>query len=414
MQAMFTIEGNVVLPGETRRRRVEIDTKSGLIARVGEPTGEADLVTGNLVFPSFGDIHVHAREDASGKQTYKEDFLTASAAAIHGGVAFIADMPNNPVAPVDDERWRAKAGLVRKADIEVVLYAAIAPGTSPLSFPVPYKLFMAASVGDVFFDNREDIRVALARYRGQAVSFHAEDPEVLRQHADAPDHAGKRPAKAEADGVELAIALIEEFGLQGKICHLSTAAGLKKLSAAKARGVAVTAEVTPHHLFSDLDGLTPANRNWLQMNPPLRTVADREALIAGLKDGSIDYLATDHAPHTREEKEKGTSGVPHLDTYGPFVTWLMANHGFSPQDVARVAAENPARFVRPYLRPELGQGFGRIAKGYVGSLTVIDPHAPTVVRREDLKTKCGWSPFEGVTFPGSVYATIIRGKVYKF
>jgi dihydroorotase len=186
---------------------------------------------------------------------------------------------------------------------------------------------------------------------------------------------------------------------------------LKRIAAAKARGVRVTAEVTPHHLYFDETMLTEENRLALQMNPPLRGRADRLALIEALRGGLLDYIATDHAPHTLEEKSTGVSGVPLLDTYGAFATWLMAEHGFSPQEIARVCAYNPGRFVREFLPGGFGEGYGVIAPGYVGSLTVIDMKTPWTVRREEMKTKCAWSPFEGMTFPGRVRATVLRGRV---
>jgi dihydroorotase len=148
------------------------------------------------------------------------------------------------------------------------------------------------------------------------------------------------------------------------------------------------------------------------MNPPLRGREDRLAMIEALRSGEIDYLATDHAPHSLEEKGKGTSGVPHLDTYGAFTTWLMAEHGFTTEEIARVCAANPGRFVQPYLSQSYGKGFGRVEEGYVGSLTVLDLKTSYVVTRQSLKTKCGWSPFEGVSFPGSVRHTVVRGRVY--
>jgi len=126
----------------------------------------------------------------------------------------------------------------------------------------------------------------------------------------------------------------------------------------------------------------------------------------------VDYVATDHAPHTLDEKIAGASGVPHLDTLGAFATWLMAEQEFSPTDIARVFAHNPGQFVREFLPQSLGKGFGLIAPGYVGSLTVLDPKRPYLVTRDSVKTKCGWSPFEGYILPGSVRYTVIRGKSY--
>ena len=146
---------------------------------------------------------------------------------------------------------------------------------------------------------------------------------LLEQHRAAPTHEGRRPPECELSATRFALGLIEKYGLTGKLCHYSVGQGLPLIRDAKARGLAVTAEVTPHHVFFDTAMLTNANRPWMQMNPPLRGPADRAALLEALRDGTADYLATDHAPHTIADKEQGMSGQPHLDTYGPFVTWLL-------------------------------------------------------------------------------------------
>ena len=201
--------------------------------------------------------------------------------------------------------------------------------------------------------------------------------------------------------------MIEKHGLTRQALSLLRRRGIAADPRGQRRGVPVTAEVTPHHVFFDTQQITDRNRPWMQMNPPLRTVADREAMLEALRDGDADYLATDHAPHTLAEKERGVSGQPHLDTYGPFVTWLLVEQGFTPERVAAVCSANPGAFVNPF-RPDR---HGRLLPGYVGSLTVLDLKRPTTVRREDLRTKCGWSPFEGVTFPGSVAAVFVRGRL---
>lgn len=407
------IEGTLVNHDRLFEGTIEIDSSTGLITAVEEPSGRSDLdTTGCLIFPGFGDIHVHAREDVSGTQTHKEDFATASAAAIHGGVTHIVDMPNNPVAPVDDARYAAKEKLARRSEVQVTLYAGIGPDTTPLSRHVPYKVYMGPSVGDLFFTSQAQLEEVISRYRGRNVSFHCEDPETLQAARDAPTHEGRRPARAEITATGFALHLIERYDLQGKLCHYSTREGLAQVMAARARGVRVTCEVTPHHLFFDTSMLHEGNRMALQMNPPLRAREDRLALIEALRAGAIDYIATDHAPHTPEEKAVGASGVPLLDTYGAFATWLIQEHAFLPQDIARVCAFNPGRFVREFLPPGCGEGFGHIEPGYLGSLTILDLHAPYLVTRDSVRSRCGWSPFEGFAFPGSVRYTVLRGAVH--
>ena len=388
---MLRIEGRIANHDREFDGAIEINTDTGLIQSLGPCTGQSDIdLSGCIIFPGFGDIHIHAREDAGGSQTYKEDFTTISAAAIHGGVVQVADMPNNPVAPVDDTSYSAKEKLTKKSDVTITLYAGIGPKTSPLNRHVPYKAFMGPSVGDLFFSSKHQLEDVIVSYRGKNVSFHCEDPAILDANKHAPLHELKRPASAEISATEFALYLIEKYDLVGKLCHYSTRDGLPLIAAAKARGVKVTCEATPHHLFFDTTMITPENRQWLQMNPPLRSKEDRIALIAALKSGLVDYVATDHAPHTLDEKIAGASGVPHLDTLGAFATWLMAEQGFSTTDIARVFAYNPGQFVREFLPESLGKGFGSIEPGYVGSLTVLDPEKPYLVTRDSLKTKCGW------------------------
>lgn len=390
--------------------RGQVRLEGGTIAEVGTALGTIDVAYGDecLIFAGMGDIHIHARDDVSGKEIYKEDFCTAAAAAVHGGVVHVADMPNNPAAPVDDRTYEAKRQHLagRDVPIHVTLYAGIGPGTRPLSFPVPYKAYMGHSVGDLFFTSLAQIDEALAHYRGCDVSFHCEDPELLEAHRSAATHEERRPPVCEVSATRFALEMIEKHGLRGKLCHYSVGEGLPLIRAARKKGLPVTCEVTPHHLYFDVEDITPANRGWMQMNPPLRPAGDREAMLAALRDGTLDYLATDHAPHTLEEKARGISGQPHLDTYAPFVTWMIVEQGFAPERIAAVCSENPGRFVNPYTAP---RKFGRIEAGYVASFTVLNLKRPVTIRRSDLKTKCGWSPFDGVTFPGSLEALWIDG-----
>ena len=414
---MISIEGNIVNVDSHSRGRIEIGD-DGLILSVGEATGKANVILKDeLIFPGFIDVHVHARECADHSQDYKEDFVSAGAAAVNGGVVAFADMPNNSVPPVDEKSYEEKGQLAKKSAVDVLLYAGIGPKTFPLAKKVPYKVFMGKSVGDLFFESFEGLDKALEKYKGQSVSFHCEDPKILAANINKQSHEAKRPAEAETSAIDFALLIIEKYNLQGKICHVSTAEGVGKIASAKKRGLKVTAEVTPHHLYFDntvikeeiaSDAL--AMTSMFQVNPPIRqTKENRLALIAALKNGDIDFLATDHAPHTIEEKEKGMSGLTHLDTYGPFTTWLMQEHGFTAQDIVRVCSANPGEFVNQFL-PE---NYGKIAEEFVGSLTIIDTSKPVKIDKSMLKTKAGWSPFEGVTFPGRVTYTIVKGKIYK-
>ena len=408
---MFSIEGKIVNRDRVERGRIEIDQETGLIINVGEITGTADvLLKDELIFPGFIDLHVHAREDVSHQQDYKEDYMTAGEAAINGGVVAYLDMPNNIIPPIDDESYEKKNILSKKSPVPILLYAGIGPQTSPLKKKVPYKVFMGKSIGELFFTSNEDLEKVMAQYTGQNVSFHCEDPKILDEHMNEKNHEDKRPKEAEISAVDFALSLIEKYQLQGKICHASTMEGIQKIIEAKKRGVNVTVEVTPHHLYFDESMLTEKNHTSFQVNPPIRqSKENRLALIEALKKGDIDYIATDHAPHSQEEKEKGISGLTHLDTYGPFITWLMKEHNFTPQEVTRACSINPANFLNQFMNEK----YGKIEKNFVGSLAIVDKNKSTLINKENLKTKNHWSPFLGITFPGRVVMTIVKGKIYE-
>lgn len=407
---MITIEGNIVNKGAEQRRRIEIDEASGLIKKVSEPIGSADFVfKDELIFPGFIDLHVHAREDAGHTQDYKEDFKSAGEAAINGGVVAFADMPNNPNPPIDETSYETKNNLAKNSEVPILLYVAIAKDTKPLHKKVPYKVFMGQSIGNLFFTSYESLEKTLMDYKGEHISFHCEDPKILEESKSAPTHEAKRPKEAEISAVDVALQFTEKYNLTSKICHCSTMEGIEKITKAKARGVKVSVEVTPHHLFFDETFFTKENRQLFQVNPPIRqTKENRLGLIKALKHGEIDYLATDHAPHTKEEKQKGISGLTHLDTYGPFATWLIKEHGFTSAEIARVCSLNPGKYFNQFV----GEQYGEIKEGNIGSLTIIDLNKSVKITEEYLKTKTKQSPFLGITFPGSVAMTVVKGKIY--
>ncbi len=409
-EELFAVEGPTLVGHETVPMRIEINPSTGLIQSIGKPRGTATLRLGSehLILPGCIDFHVHAREDVSGEQNYKETFRSAGEAAIHGGVVAFVDMPNNKIPPIDDESYKRKREIARATPVDVLLYAGIGPGTRPLSFSVPYKAYMGPSVGELFFEDDQALRAALAHYRGQWVSFHAEDPEILRENRNARDHYRRRPPEAEIRAVEVALALSGEFGIHAHICHLSTEGGMRAIAKARERGTSVSCEVTPHHLAIDLESLDKQPRpGFLQCNPPIRPRSDRTYLLQAFREGAIDFLATDHAPHSFEENESGISGVPHLDTFGPFL-FLIREQGVSWRTLVKAACEAPGGALSRFLPNR----YGRPSAGFVGSLTILDTSTPMTVRRSALKTASAWSPFEGSTYSGRVSHTIVRGKVY--
>ncbi len=402
-------------------KRVQIKIENGLIAEVGDlgfAQSDIDYYYPDecLAFCGMGDIHIHAREDVSQKNIYKEDFHTASLAAINGGVSFTADMPNNPIPPIDDSSYLGKLSLVSRSKIPLFLYAGVGPETKPLSFKVPYKAYMGPSIGELFFRNDHELEESIKRYQGQWVSFHCEDPVELSRHTHAATHAERRPHSCEILATRTALRLIESYRLNGKLCHYSAGEGLQLIREAKAKGVCVKCEVTPQHLYFSLDELS--NPTLFQMNPPIRERWDCDQLLEGLRSGLIDYLATDHAPHTMEEKIQGTSGLTGLDTYAPLVAWLIKEKNFDPKRVAAFVAEEPGRFVNEFINnlkdknevyQKLGRGVGFLQKGYAANFCVLE-FKDHKIEKKNLKTKVGHSPFEGLTFPGKALAVFSLGE----
>jgi dihydroorotase len=416
----LSVAGLCVNPEGITKRTIIISTESGLIVEIRDFTDTADIVAKDLIFPGFLDVHTHCREDESGEEVYKEDFITGGNAAINGGVVHIAEMGNNPRPPIDALSYRRKEAIAAKCPVPVTLYAMIGPGTNPITQRrLPYKLCHARTTGKndlIFFENRKVIEEVARRYVGQDVSHHCEDAEMLKQFAEELTHELRRPPETEVSAIDFAIYLTERIIGRGKICHCSVGMGLHKIVEARKRGIQLYFELAPHHCFYDRSMITDTNRPLMQMNPPLRTHYDRRECISALRGGDGAILATDHAPHDlKRDKlgEKVASGQPHLDTYGPFTTWLMEQRDFTPQQIAKVCSTNPGEWLNRFLGHEYGHGYGRIAPGYMGSLTLIDRCTSFDVRKENLKTKCGWSPFEGTTFPGSVEHTIIKGCVLK-
>ena len=405
----WLIEGPMLDAGAVARTRLRVDAASGTLLETGDLPGQphVELDDDDLILPGFIDVHVHCRDDPQGTERYKEDFASASLAALHGGVVCVGDMPNNPEPPVDRESYEAKRQLaVEKAAVDVMVYGRVTSGES-FGADLPYKCYFGPSVGSRAGESPGAF--SMASYRGCFVAFHAESPEILEERAEASTHEERRPPEAEARAIAEIAEIAREVGFHPHISHLSTAIGLDEVRRARASGLSMTCEVAPHHLFFDDENRHQFPRGaWLQMNPPLRSPHDRAVLKEALLSGEIELLATDHAPHSLDENARGISGVPLLDTFGAFMTWLV-DEGFPWDVVVERASRSPARLYRPFIDGELGA----LVAGHPASFSVIGTRSPWTVTSKDLCTRARWSPFEGVTFPGSVRMTVVRGKLFE-
>lgn len=429
-----SLRGHVVFQDSVRSVEIGFDVDTGTITSVHAVAAAEPAST--LIFTGFIDLHVHAREYArpAGDLTSlskwesacrKETFRTAGRAAINGGVTLFAAMPNDPVPPDDAAEYARKRDLTASSPCPVILFGAITPTSEPWA-DIPYKVYLDAHPSPVTFTRWSDLTAALGRYRGCRVFFHAEDPELL-------DRAGRgprwqtRPAEAESSAVEKILEMTGKLGIDSHICHVSTRRSVEFIeSFNRNASKRVTCEATPHHLFFGIsDGriltaqgspVSETDTYLLECNPPLRSEEDRRFLVEALRDGRIDMVASDHAPHTLADKHNGAPGMPHLDTLGPFAGWLLSGWGFTPSRVASVLSSAPGR----KLSRDLDCPHGTIEEGSAASFTVLDMAASTVIDHDGLRgrgplgTLCGWSPFVGAAFPASVLKTIVRGKTYSF
>ncbi len=429
-----SISGRVVFPNGTIDAQISVDPDTQSIVSFSELPATQERAP--LIFPGFIDVHVHAREyprpqntdDQALKKWYavcaKETFSTAGRAAINGGVTLFAAMPNDPVPPDNQQSYSRKIASAASSACPVILFGLVTASSQPWA-DIPYKVYLDAAASSASFNRWSDLEPALARYRGHRVFFHAEDPEILMRFSGTGPRWKTRPPETEISAVEKILELTAKFGLHSHICHVSTQEAVQMIQDYnRASTVKLTCEVTPHHLFFSVDNgkilsAIPAKitrPEFLESNPPLRSERDRRFLLDALKQGTIDLLASDHAPHTLEDKRQGAPGMPHLDTLGAFAAWLISNCGFIEQDVARVLSTAPARL----LSRDLDRAHGIIEPGAIASFSLLDLDGPTLVqddviaRRGRLGTQCGWSPFDSIPLPGRVSRTIIRGKQYPF
>lgn len=423
MRHELVVEGRIANPERIFEAQLGID--DGLISEMKRQglRGERTLDARDyLIFPGFIDLHVHLREDSSHQWDYKEDFKTGTMAALHGGVTTVVDMPNTPLPGITADRIRAKKALARAQGlVDILFYGGVSnSNVTSLGYLQPevaaFKLFFT-TMGELQLDEAtlpDALRAVESTSR--PATIHCEDPRIIvereaalksawRERARQPERYSRlRPEDAELSAVRNVLAAATAVPrLHINIAHVSVHETLELIK----QHPTVHSEVTPHHLFFSNDDAT-VKQAFLKMNPPLRTEGNRQRLIAALKTGEIDFLATDHAPHTREEKSQefadAPAGVPHLDTYGNFVAWLMTRCEFHPTLIARICASNPAQFLSLADR-------GRIDVGKRAHLTILDLQRPAMIRSDRLYTKCGWSPFEGYEFPGTVKHTIYNGVV---
>lgn len=380
---MRVIEGRAFVRGEVGEWCIGIE--GGKIVKLKKSLKSEDSYDfdGNLILPAGIDVHVHFRDPGS---TYKEDFWTGTLSAACGGISCVMDMPNTlpPVTTV--ERVQEKLEQIQgRANVDFGLYAALTEESDFLSLRKVcdgFKCYLAPTTNVPKVSDLESLPKGLGRGRGFFV-FHCEDPSLF---IDLPerrleDHAAARPSACEASSITK---LRRVFGGRRiHIAHISSIEGLRSLE-----GSGFSSEVTPHHLFLNAScKLGPLGK----VNPPLRRKSDQNGLWRGLLSGMIDIVASDHAPHTIEEKEEAfqtaPSGVPGVETMLPLLLYRVRMKQLSLERFVEITSTRPAEL--------LSLNKGKIEIGYEADLIAVDIRKVEKIRADNLHSKCDWTPFEG-------------------
>jgi dihydroorotase len=371
---------------------------------------------GLTVLPGVIDSQVHLREPGL---EHKEDFATGTAAAALGGVVAVFDMPNTKPATLTaadladkcrrakDRVWVDIAFFVGAAADNADSLAALErlPGCAGI------KLFMGSSTGGLLVANDADIARVLAN-GSRRIAVHAEDEGRLKarfalaaEAGDVTRHPEWRDAETARLATERLLSLARGCGRRVHVLHVTTAQELPLLAAH--RDLA-TVEVTPQHLTLAAPDCYAKLGTRAQMNPPIRDARHRAHLWQAIADGLVDCIGSDHAPHTLQEKAKpypqSPSGMPGVQTLVPILLDHVAAGRLSLERFVDLTAAGPARIFGI-------AGLGRIAQGYLASFTVVDRAARRTIRDSLIVSRCGWTPFDGMTVTGWPVATIVRGRV---
>ncbi len=408
--------GSVATPNGLEQ--IDVAVKDGRIAALGRVMGDAAEVidaAGLTVLPGVIDSQVHFREPGL---EHKEDLESGTRAAALGGVTGIFEMPNTSpstltAGDLENKLERAKG----RAWVEHAFFMGaseenahdldeleLLPGCSGV------KIFMGSSTGSLLVEDDEALTEVL-RHGRRRVSIHAEDEARLRERmalvrdgAPVSMHPEWRDVEAAVRATKRILRIARDAGRRIHVLHISTAEEVPLLAAAKD---VATMEATPQHLTLAAPDCYEQLGSYAQMNPPIREAYHREGLWQAVQTGVVDVIGSDHAPHTAEEKArdypKSPSGMPGVQTLLPLLLNHMAEGRLTLQRLIDLTSAGPQRIFGI-------AGKGRIALGYDGDFTLVDLKAEREITNDWLASKCGWSPFEGMTIKGWPVGTIIRGR----
>ncbi len=348
---------------------IEFDTVIRKCYKTEAPPSNARVFPDDcLIFPGFIDINACC--------TSRADTI----AALNGGIVFVVN--NTNIANLLDSK------------IDILQYSVPDAKTHSCPYYVSLQNYDVEMLDDI-----------IASYRGQSIYFNCESKKWLSMYKHELKHELRRPQICEVSAITSAIELIHKYNLYG-ICNVSTSDGLNIINNSRDVGINVCALVAPHHVYFNLDMITQENRRFLQVNPPLRTKADNERLLSAIRSNQIDFVASDHIPRSISNKiDSAISGVPHLDTYGGFISWLIVNQNIDPTIVFKMCCKNPSEWISRFSNRRIG----RILPDYEASITVLSM-TRTMADSRCLYTKCNWSPFDLRSLPGSVETVYLNGR----
>lgn len=399
---------------------LDIGIRDGRIVAIGDEVRGAAVevieARGLHVLPGVIDTHVHFREPGL---THKEDLATGTACAVLGGVTSIFEMPNTAPPTVSAQTLADKvARAAGRAFCDFAFYAA-ADGANTAELAAleaspgccGIKVFMGSSTGSLLVSDDQAIRAVLKATR-RRVAFHSEDDARLEERkaryairGRPESHPAWRDTEAALFSTRRLVALAAETNRLVHVLHVTTAQELDLLAKHRERA---TVEVTPQHLTLTAPECYDELGTRAQMNPPIREVSHRDALWRAVAQGTVDIIGSDHAPHTLEEKARpypdSPSGLPGVQTLLPLLLDHVAQGRLTLPHLVDLTSTNPARIFGI-------EGKGRIEVGADADLALVDLNRRQVITKDWLRSRCGWSPFEGREVQGWPVATVLRGQL---
>jgi dihydroorotase len=399
----------------------------GKIFKIGKETNmpkaqaKSDLKN-LLVLPGLMDVHVHLRDEG---KAYKEDFYSGTAAAASGGITAVLDMPNNEPVTMSAETLRNRIKLAQKRVlVNVGFYSEFPKNMKEIKSiveegAVAFKLFMTEQVGGLNIDDDDALLEAFTTVSKLKVlvAVHAEDRTELKKAEEELKRANcndidafsrAHSEKVEVKAIKRLINIAKQANMHIHFCHVSTENGLKTIINGKKSGMPITCEVTPHHLLLSTDDFKWIGTLALTM-PPIREKSHSAALWDGIKNGWVDVLGSDHAPHTLQEKKAEVVwnvkvGVPNLETTLPLLLTQVKQGRLSIGDVVRLMAEKPAEIFNL-------KGRGCLKEGNSADISVVDLSRRFRIDASEFHSKAKYSPFDRWIVQGKPVKTFVNGRL---